>query len=184
MTDENLIELYISRSEEAIEATRQQYGGYCRTIAWNILANGEDVEECLSDVWLKVWNAIPPERPAFFKGWLGTLTRNQALTISRTRARRPAQADEAALELAQALTGGPEEELDAWTLGEAISAFLLKQPPQIRTAFLRRYWYGDTVRETARHMGWTVGKAKTVLFRTRTKLKQHLEMEELYHGER
>lgn len=182
MTDTELVELYMARSEEAIEATRQIYGAYCRTIARNILTDEQDVEECLSDVWMKVWSAIPPQRPDHFRGWLATVVRNCALTMGRGRARRPAQADEAAQELAQAISGGPEEGLEARELGRAISDFLAGQPSPIRTAFLRRYWYGDTVEETARHMGWTEGKTKTVLFRTRNRLKQYLEKEELYHG--
>ncbi len=182
MTDEELMELYQARSEEAIAATQRKYGAYCHAVAWNILADEQDVEECLSDVWMKVWDAIPPQRPSHFKGWLATVTRNCAITLTRSRARMPAQAGEAALELAQTLTGGPEEDMEAQALGEAVSRFLAGQPYGVRTAFLRRYWYGDTVEETARCLGWTLGKTKTVLFRTRNKLKKYLEEEELYHG--
>lgn len=182
MTDAELVELYLIRSEQAIAATQQIYGSYCRAIAWNVLADEQDVEECLGDIWLKVWNAIPPQRPDHFKGWLAAVARNCAITLARSRARTPAQAGEAALELAVVLTGGPEENMEAQDLGRAISSFLTAQPRPVRMAFLRRYWYGDTVEETARHMGWTIGKTKTVLFRTRNKLKQYLEREELYHG--
>lgn len=182
MTDQKLIELYAARSEEAIAETERIYGGYCRAIADRILGSDQDAEECLSDVWLRVWNTIPPERPANFKGWLGTIARNCAISLCRKKSREPRQVSDAALELALALTDGPETDVEAKILGEAINAFLAAQPVQTRIAFLRRYWYGDTVEETARHMGWGVGKTKTVLFRTRRKLKDYLEKEELYHG--
>ena len=182
MNDIKLIELYIARSEEAIEQTQQQYGAYCRKIASGILENELDIEECLSDVWLRVWNAIPPQMPEYFKGWLATVTRNSALTLCRRQASEPQNVGEAALELAFDLTDGPEDRIDTRLLGEAISRFLEQQPRHIRTAFLRRYWYGDSVEETAKFLGWGQGKTKTVLFRTRKKLKEYLIKEDLYHG--
>lgn len=182
MTDQELIELFEARAEDAIAETERIYGAYCRAIADRILGSEQDAEECLADVWLRVWNAIPPERPANFKGWLGTITRNCAISLCRKRDREPRKVSDAALELALTLTDGPERDVEAQALGEAISAFLKRQPAQVRIAFLRRYWYGDTVEETAKHMGWGVGKTKTNLFRTRQKLKDYLEKEELYHG--
>lgn len=182
MTDEELLELYFARSEDAIQATRMVYGPYCRAIALRILNSEEDAEECLSDAWLRAWNAIPPERPEHLKGWLGVVTRNQALTLLRSRERRPQQAEEAALELALDLAGGPEAELEARELGRAISAFLEGQPERNRGVFLRRYWYGDTVEEAARWAGWSLSRTKSALFRMRKRLKDYLKKEELYHG--
>ena len=182
MTDEELLELYFARSEDAIRATAMVYGPYCRAIALRILDSEEDAEECLADVWLRVWNAVPPERPEHFKGWLGVVTRNQALTLLRSRERQPRQAEEAALELALDLAGGPEVELEARELGRAISAFLAGQPERNRGVFLRRYWYGDTVEEAARWADWSLSRTKSALFRMRKKLKDYLKKEELYHG--
>lgn len=182
MNDKDLIKLYIERSEEAIAETQQQYGAYCRKIAQSVLDSEQDAEEVLSDVWLKVWNAIPPQKPEHFKGWLAVITRNSALTLCRRRSKEPESVGDAALELALALTEGPEDRVDARSLGEAITRFLEREPRHIRTAFLRRYWYGDSVEETAKFMGWGQGKTKTILFRTRKKLKEHLMKEDLFHG--
>lgn len=182
MTDEELVGLYFSRSEEAIEATRQRYGPYCRAIIHTILGDPQDEEECLGDVWLRVWDMIPPHRPDHFKGWLGAVARNCALTFCRRRERLPETLEEAALELAEDLTGGPQERLEGKALGEAISRCLEAQPPQRRIVFLRRYWYGDTVEQAASRVGWSTGKTKTVLFRMRNKLKDYLKREELYDG--
>lgn len=178
MTEHELIALYFARSEQAIELTRSAYGPYCRAIALRILGSEEDAEECLSDVWLRVWNAVPPERPVCFKGWLGTVTRNQALTRRRAKVHQPQTVDEAALELALDLSGGPEADLEARELGRAISAFLAEQPEINRGVFIRRYWYGDTVEETARRAGWSSGQVKSTLHRMRRKLRDYLEKEE------
>ena len=181
MTDQELLDLYFARSEEAVAATRMVYGPYCRAIALRVLGSEEDAEECLSDVWLRVWNAIPPERPEHFKGWLGVVTRNQALTLHRVKARQPRQVDEAALELALDLSGGSEGEAEARELGRMISEFLAAQPEKNRNVFLRRYWSGDTVEEAARWAGWSVSRTKSALFRMRNKLRDYLKKEDFYH---
>lgn len=182
MTDSELIDLYLQRSEEAIAATKRVYGSYCNAIASRIVGNIEDTEECVSDVLLRVWNAIPPEIPRNFKGWIGCITRNCAITMCRKREKEPERIGEAALELSFALDGNPEQIVDAKILGRAISEFLSAQKKEIRIAFLRRYWYGDSLEETAAYMGWSTAKTKTVLFRTREKLKNNLKQEDIMYG--
>lgn len=182
MTDNELIDLYLQRSEDAVSATETVYGAYCTAIASRIIGNAEDTEECISDVLLRVWNAIPPEIPRNFKGWIGCITRNCAITLCRKKEREPECVGEVALELSFALSGDPGEIVDAKALGGAISKFLSAQKKENRIAFLRRYWYGDSLEETAAHMGWSTAKTKTVLFRTREKLRDYLKKEDIMYG--
>ena len=161
MTDQELVELFWQRREEALTGLQDKYGGWCRSIAGRILGEERDVEECLGDCWLQLWNAIPPARPQHFRGYLGAVVRNRALLLRRRRGRQGDTVSLAALELAE------------W----AISAFLRELGEGPRTAFLRRYWYADTVEETAGHLGWSLSRTKSVLFRTRKKLKAYLEQE-------
>ena len=83
MDDNEIIGLYWRRDESAITASADKYGGYCRAISYNILHDAGDAEECVSDAYLAVWNAIPPARPEHFKAWLGTIVRNGALRRKR-----------------------------------------------------------------------------------------------------
>ena len=169
MTDQELVELFWQRREEALAGLQDKYGGWCRSIAGRILG-GER---------LQLWNAIPPARPQHFRGYLGAVVRNRALLIRRRRGRQGDTVSLAALELAECLPSreGPEEQAEAAELGRAISAFLRELGEGPRTAFLRRYWYADTVEETAGHLGWSLSRTKSVLFRTRKKLKAYLEQE-------
>ena len=64
MDDAKIVELYWSRSEQAIEETESKYGKYCRTISFNILADTADAEECVNDTYLKAWNSMPSNRPS------------------------------------------------------------------------------------------------------------------------
>ena len=160
MTDQELVELFWQRREEALTGLQDKYGGWCRSIAGRILGEERDVEECLGDCWLQLWNAIPPPPPHHIRGDRGVVVRKRAQRRPPRRGRQ-----------------GPEEQAEAAELGRAISAFLGELGEGPRTAFLRRYWYADTVEETAGHLGWSLSRTKSVLFRTRKKLKAYLEQE-------
>lgn len=183
MTDQELMALYESRDPGAAEAMEAQYGAYCAGIIGRILPDPRDCEECVNDVRLRVWKALEHRRPLYLKGWLGAVARNCAITRARQLKKQAVQLEESAAELAFILSDGPAERLEASALGEAISAFLGTQPEEVRIAFVRRYWYNDTVEQTARHLGWSVSKTKTVLYRTKLKLRDHLNKEGLYHDE-
>lgn len=79
MEDSRIVALYWARNEDAIAETDRKYGGYCRTIAMNILSDHGDAEECVNDTWLQAWNAIPPHRPAVLSAFLGAITRRLSL---------------------------------------------------------------------------------------------------------
>lgn len=179
MTDQALVELFLARSPDAVPALAAQYGPYCRTIAAQLLSDPRDVDECLNDVWLAVWRAIPPTVPERFQGWLAAIVRNRALAMGRENSRRPPTADEAALELASCLPpgDGPEGAAEYRALADAVERFLRAQPRDLRVVFLRRYWYADTVEDAARRLGWSVSKTKSALFRTRNKLRAQLQKE-------
>ena len=177
MTDRELLALYASRDTGATAVLQQQYGAYCAAIVGRILTDPRDAEECLNDLWMRVWVALQEQQPAYLKGWLGTAARNCAIDRYRQQNRMETTLEESAAELARDLQDTPAEALESKALGEAISAFLKNQSQANRIAFVRRYWYGDRVEQVAAYMGWSVGKTKTVLFRLRTKLKLYLMKE-------
>ena len=61
MEDIHIINLFLERSEDAIRQVEVKYEKFCFKIAWNILYNTEDSEECVNDTWLITWNKIPPK---------------------------------------------------------------------------------------------------------------------------
>ena len=180
MEDKDIIALYWARSEEAIRRTAEKYGAYCAQIIRRVLGDGRDAEECLSDTWLGAWNAMPPQRPARLPPFLGRIARNTALDrYDYNRAQRRDGGFEAVLEeLADCVGGTPlEEDFDFRRLGEAISGYLDTASPAARLAFLRRYWYCDSVSEIAAGTGYSQSKVKSLLHRTRRGLKEHLRKE-------
>ncbi|MDE6923210.1 MAG: sigma-70 family RNA polymerase sigma factor, partial [Oscillospiraceae bacterium] len=119
MTDQELVELFLARAEEAVPALAERYGPYCWAVASGVLSDPRDVDECLNDCWLAVWRAIPPAKPERFKGWLAAVVRNRALAMGRENSRRPTTVDEAALELASCPPAGsdPLKEAEFQALG-------------------------------------------------------------------
>ena len=78
MNDADLLALYFARDERASNETYRKFGGYCYTIANNILGSDPDAEECVNDVLLRLWEKIPPAKPDNFYAFIATVTRNLA----------------------------------------------------------------------------------------------------------
>lgn len=182
MEDNRIIDLYWSRSEQAISETDRKYGRYCRRIADNILSNEMDAEECVSDTWLKAWHTIPPQRPGKLAVFLGTITRNLALDrwrSGKTQRRGGGQLHMALEELGEcvAARGGEEQWIEDMVLTELLNRFLAALPQESRIIFLRRYWYLCSVKEIADGMRLSESKVKMSLHRSRNKLRELLERE-------
>ena len=169
MDDQRIIELYFERDEQAIRETDAKYGKLCHSIAYNILNNHEDSEECVNDTYISVWNAIPPTRP-------NSLT---ALVLKRfefmKREKRSADVLASLDELSAIL---PDEryspDVSDEDIGKLISKFLRSQKEDVRNVFIRKYYFFDSVKEIAGRYGFTESKVKNMLFYTRNKLKDFL----------
>ena len=178
MEDARIVQLYWERNEQAISATADKYGAYCASIARNILGVPEDVEECVSDTYLRAWNAIPPHRPQILPAFLGRITRNLALNRYRhSRAdKRGGGRLPAVLEELSFVTGGEDAEqaLDRREVVDAVNSFLAGLPARKRTIFLCRYWYLDSIAEIGARFGMTEGSVSVTPSRLRRKLRDHL----------
>lgn len=183
MEDREIIDLFWARSDNAIRQAAEKYGPYCHYIAYHILGNPEDTEECVNDTWLHAWNAIPPAKPQVLSTFLGRLTRNLALDRHREESaqkRGGGQVDAALEELAECLpqSRSPEEQtIDKIVLADALAEFLDEQKKMDRIIFVKRYWYLATVAEIAKELGFTQSRIKMSLHRTRAALAKRLERE-------
>ncbi len=182
MTDRELIELFWERQEEALKVAQETYGPYCGAIAGNILHSREDVEECLNDTWLRLWNAIPPQRPEKLGIFAGKITRN--LAFDRVKAQRAEKrgGDEIELileELGECIAGSDSVESQIITreLEKSMNDFVGKLPQKERNVFLRRYYFAERTEEIARRYGYSSNYVLVLLHRSRRKLKAYLTKE-------
>lgn len=177
MEDERIIAMYFDRNESAISETDLKYGGLCFDVANKILNSRSDSEECVSDTYLGVWNAIPPTRPQSFRAFLVKITRN--ISLSRLRKnltlKRSKDMEISLSELEDIL---PDEhisqEADDNFIAEVIGEFLDRLDCDSKNIFIRKYWFFDTVAEICKRSGFSEAKVKSSLFRTREKLKIYL----------
>ena len=181
MEDESIIGLYNSRDEAAISQTDKKYGGYCRTVSYNILQSRPDTEECVNDAYLHTWNAIPPEQPRSLKAFVGRITRN--LSLNRLAEKRAAKRgggryaavyDELNASLAHAAC---PDELGELELRDLLDRFLAGLPEDRRDLFIGRYWYFQSIAEIAAQTGFTQSKVKMQLKQSRDELREHLRKE-------
>ena len=182
MEDSRIVDLYWERSEQAICETQLKYDHYCFSIANNILPFREDAEESVNDTYLTAWNIMPPNRPSALSTFLGKLTRR--ISIDRWRnlsaEKRGGGTVPIALdELAACIPGGsdPEADVEAKELAEAIGRFLDTVSYTERKVFLMRYFDLAKLQDIADSHNMSTGKVKSMLHRTRSKLRIALQKE-------
>ena len=157
MEDNQIIKLYFERSEQAIKETDTKYGGYCYSIAYNILTDQEDAEESVSDAYLSAWNSMPPRHPPVLASFLGKITRN--ISIDRWRKYRAFKRGGGQIEIAL-------DELSECVGGESAEDAAIRKEILVRL-------------EIAEKTGFSVSKVKTMLFSIRQRLHTQLMKEGL-----
>ena len=177
MEDRAIIAMYQVRNELAIRETDAKYGKLCYQIAFNILGIHEDSEECVSDTYVGVWNAIPPAKPNHFRAFLCKITRN--LSLKRLAyLRQEKRNQDLAVSLSDLEAILPDDRyapgLTDADVGRAIESFLWLQKAEVRCVFVRRYYFFDSVADIAKRYRFTESKVKNMLFQTRNKLKDYL----------
>ena len=180
MEDEQIIELYFRRDQDAIVQTELTHGAKLNTLAHRILMNHEDAQECVSDTYMKAWETIPPTRPTYLYAYLAKICR--FLCFGRldwnNAAKRKAEIVELSAEMELCIPDpARERQMESQELAGLLNEFLETLPEESRKIFLRRYWFGDSVTEIARRYGIGESKVKTRLFRTRNALRSFLEKE-------
>lgn len=183
MEDGKIIDLFFARDEDAIGAVDVKYGRLCRDLSRRILADDRDVQECVSDAYLGLWNAIPPRRPDPLLAFLCKLVRNLSITRYHynTAAKRSSRYEVAMEELEHCLAAPetPETVLERKELTRLLEEFLLGLSRQDRVIFLRRYWFADSYTEIADRVALREGTVSVRLTRLRKKLRHFLEEKEV-----
>lgn len=181
MQDEEIIYLYFSRNEDAINQSSVKYGNMLMSISYNILLSMQDSEECVNDTYVKAWDSIPPQNPNSLAAYLGRIVRN--ISINRWHKNNSQKRGGGAVillsELTQCLPSqrSVEAETDGREVVRLIENWLVSLDVYERVLFLRRYWYGYDLETLAKENETTVNKITSRLYRLRKKLKAELEKE-------
>ena len=180
--DNRILKLLWDRQEQGLEEMAAAYGQRLYGIAYNILGNRHDAEECVNDTYMALWNTIPPQRPDPLIAYACRVGRNIALNRLRSDSaqKRDSRYDLSLDELAGCIPGASlEHVMDGRILGQSINKFLATLPKMSRIIFLRRYYFGDSVKKIAGSLSLSENTVSVRLNRIREKLRKFLEKEEL-----
>lgn len=180
--EREIVSLYRHRDEDAIRMTAEVLGGYCYTVAYNVLNSREDAEECVNDTYLAVWNAIPPAEPASLRAFVTAITRRLALNRYKEQNRDKRGGGQVPLaleELAEVVSDTEDIPTDyaRKELLESMTRFLRGCSPRDRGLFLDRYIRLEPTAVLAERYRVKEAQVLLILSRTRKKLKAHLEKE-------
>ena len=181
MEDIHIINLFLERSEDAIRQVEVKYEKFCFKIAWNILYNTEDSEECVNDTWLITWNKIPPKTPTKLSAFLGKITRNLALDNFRKK-NASKRADTHMMDicgevekLENTIKDYVKEDIKKKEILNILEKFLSDLKAGDRDIFVRRYWYMDNIKDIAKRHRCSETKIKSSLFRSRNRLWEEVK---------
>ncbi|MBR3268952.1 MAG: sigma-70 family RNA polymerase sigma factor [Oscillospiraceae bacterium] len=181
MQDHDLIAMYFARNERAAAETERKFGGYCYTVAYNILGNAQDAEECVNDTLIRLWESIPPNQPKNLYAFIAAITRNIAknkLKAAHVQRRGGSELPAVLDELRDCTDPDTvEQEIDRRALGKVLNTFLGTLRRDHRIIFVQRYWYLCSVDDIAENLHITKSKVTVTLMRTRKKLAAYLEKE-------
>lgn len=186
MDDREIVDLYWARDERAIEKTAEKYEVFIYTIAYNIVHNRMDCEECVNDTYLGTWNSIPPARPNIFQLFLAKIARNISIDRYRelsAKKKIPSEMTVSLHELEDCLseTNSMEEEYEIKEIARILNDFLRELDDREELMFFCRYYYADSVVNIANMLGVSRNTVFRSLAKTRKELKERLQMEGYYH---
>ena len=184
LSDQEIIDLYWLRNEKAIEHTDKKYGRYLYSIAYNIVHDSLDCEECVNDTYLGTWNAIPPNRPSFFQVFISKIARNISLDRFRkiTAARRvPCELIVSLDELDDCISFDetPEKQFAIKELADILNSYLDSLSDRQCFVFVCRYYYSDPILKIAKMLGASENTVYRELSKIREGLKKRLEKENI-----
>lgn len=183
MEDIQIVTLFWNRDESAIKEVDLKYHNLCYGIAWNLLSNNEDSEECVNDTWFATWKYIPPKRPLKLPPFLGKITRGFAVDMLRKKyaAKRT---DMHVVDVVNEVSGlnttvvrSLDEHMEMQELVKIINDFLVDLSAKDRDIFIQRYWLMYPLKEIAIRHKTSAGAIKQNLFRSRNRLQKVLERE-------
>ena len=182
LCDEEIVELYWQRSEQAIWETDRKYKKFLLSVANNILHNLRDNEECLNDTYIGAWNAIPPARPMILQAFLASIMRRTAINRFHANNCQKRVASEFAVSLSEledfiADKGDMEEEMEAKELSRLISDFVKSLPDRQMYIFVSRYYIADPLLTISKELSCSVATVKRELAKIKSGLKRRLESE-------
>ena len=153
MSDKQIVELYWQRDEQAIKETDIKYKKFLISVAYNIVRDMCDSEECLNDTYVSAWNAMPPTRPTLLQAFLATIMRRTAIDCYKSKTRQKRIVSELTVSLSEIEDFIADDSMNSQTeaqdLGRIISEFVRSLSDRSMYIFMSRYYIARSIKEIA-----------------------------------
>ncbi len=185
LSDEMLIELYWNRKECAIKETDKKYGEFLFQIAYGILHDRLDCEECRNDTYLGIWKAIPPTKPIVFPAFITQIMRRIAINKYKEKSckkRIPSELTYSIEDYENTLTSDDtvDGKYAAEEVGRIISVYVRGLSERQKYIFIGRFYMAEDVASLADDLGISIATVYRELDNIKCGLKLHLEENEVY----
>lgn len=181
MSDEEIIRLYWERIEQAIKETDIKYRKFLLSIAYNIICDTSDSEECLNDTYMDVWNTIPPSRPAKFQAFLATIIRRTAIDLYKRKKQQKRIRSELTVSLDEieylVSSNDVNSEIEAKELGKVISDFIRSLTERQMYVFMSRYYVARPIKEIAKLLTCSESTVNKEIAYIKSHMREKLEKE-------
>ena len=181
MSDEQIVALYWQRDEQAIRETDIKYKKFLLSVAYNILQDMYDSEECLNDTYIGAWNAIPPARPVLLQAFLATIMRRTAIDCYKAKKRQKRIVSELTVSLSEVEDFISDDDMysqtDAKELGRVISDFVRSLSDRRMYIFMSRYYIARPIKEIAKLLGCSESTVNKEIAAIKCDLKEKLKKE-------
>ena len=181
MNEDALVQGIYNREEKTFETLMNTYNKLLWVVASEILANvgtSEDIEECISDVYLKLW-----ENPKAFNSQKGSIKTFLAVLAKNKALDRYRQLSKTKIVELNDLINYTDDELEEHIVNKEMSNKLyeiiqsLKDPD--REILIRRYFLGEKPSTIADKISIPIKEVKNRLYQNKLKLKKTLKLNEL-----
>lgn len=179
VNDENFIKELKKRNDKALEYVIDIYSpivnGVIRKVL-NPLKNEGLIEECISDVFIGVWNNIDKFQGESykFKSWIGSISRYKAIDYYRKHKTMNYEIEvvEDIIDSNVDLEENIMQQIETSTVVQLINA--LKEPD--KSIFIMKFFFGYTSKKISEALGITVSAIDTKINRGRKKLRYQYDV--------
>lgn len=180
LSDEQIVDLYLSRDESAIKETDRKYGRILYGIAYNVLHDKQNCEECRNDTYLAAWNTIPPAKPRALGAFLSVIIRRISINkyySENSKKKIPTEATLSMEECSDFLSSfdSLEDTITAKELGRMINDFVNSLSAKKRYVFMGRFWFFDSVKDIAKELDTSESNVYKEIAKIKAELKEFLE---------
>ena len=178
-----LTEMFWARNDDAISEADKKYHGLLFSIILTVLKNDRDAEECLNDVYLKIWESIPPNRPSSFRAYAVKIARNTAMNIFRKNGAEKRTAGRAFEMFDEGNRADFEyygDEEQALRIREILNSYLTSADERKTYIFMSRYYFNKPISEISVALRCSESTVHKEIRKIKNELRKKLEEGGIY----